>query len=109
MREKVKMAEQRKQRYVTKAINEELNIEIQVLLWELLDSIEVKRKDKMDYLQVFEIVNQGDNIKIINRQEQPTMTEELMIMKQGSMNIEDTIVWIIDDLEYRTMLFPKDY
>lgn len=32
-----------------------------------------------------------------------------MIMKQGSMNIEDTIVWIIDDLEYRTMLIPKDY
>ncbi|MFB1097415.1 DUF960 family protein [Terribacillus sp. JSM ZJ617] len=103
------MTTQHKPRYVTRAINEKLNIEIKVLLWKLLDSIEVKRKDKMDYLQVFEIVNQGNNIKIINRQEQPAMTEELMKMKQGSMNIEDTIVWIIDDLEYRTMLFPKDY
>lgn len=109
MREKVKMAEQRKQRYVTKAVNEELNIEIQVLLWELLDSIAVKRKDKMDYLQVFEIVIDGNNIKIINRQEQPAMKEELAIMEQGSMGIEDIIVWIIDDLEYQTMLFPKDY
>lgn len=102
------MTEQRKPRYVTKAINEELNIEIQALLWELLDSITVKRKDKIDYLQVFEVVNSGNNIKIINRQEHPAMKEELMIEK-GSIDIQDTIVWIIDDLEYQTMLFPKDY
>ncbi|WP_440614952.1 DUF960 family protein [Bacillus subtilis] len=102
------MTEQKKPRYVTRAINVELNIEIQVLLWKLLDSIAVKRKDKMDYLQVFEIVNGGNNIKIINRQEQPATMEELII-EHGSMEIEDTIVWIIDDFEYQTMLFPKDY
>ena len=36
------------------------------------------------------------------------MMEELII-EHGSMEIEDTIVWIIDDFEYQTMLFPKDY
>lgn len=102
------MTEQRKPRYMTRAINEELNIEMQALLWELFDSIAVKRKDKMDYLQVFDIVNGGNNIEIINHQEQPAMMEELII-EQGSMEIEDTIVWIIDDLENQTMLFPKDY
>ncbi|MFK9091717.1 DUF960 family protein [Bacillus salipaludis] len=102
------MAEQRGPRYVTRSINKELNIEIQALLWELLDTIAVKRKDKMDYLQVFEIVNDRNNIKIINHQEQPAMKEELMI-KRGSMEVKNTTVWIIDDLEYQTMLFPKDY
>jgi hypothetical protein len=108
MKMMLKMVEHRKPRYVTRAINEELNIETQVLLWELLDSITFKRKAEMDYLQVFEIINTGEKVKITNRQEQPAMMEELVIWL-GTMNIEDTIVWIIDDLEYQTMLFPKDY
>jgi Staphylococcal protein of unknown function (DUF960) len=108
MKGEIEMTKQHKPRYATRAINEELNIEIQVLLWELLNTITVKRKEEMDYLQVFEIVNEGNNIKIINRQEQPAMEEELMI-ERGSMEIEDTVVWIIDDLKYQTMLFPKDY
>jgi hypothetical protein len=102
------MTVQHKPRYMTRAINEELNIKIQILLWELLDSIAMKRKDKMDYLQVFEIVNSGDNLKIINRQEQPAMKEELMI-EQGSMDMDNLTVWIIDEPDNQTMLFPKDY
>jgi hypothetical protein len=102
------MTEQDKPRYMTRAISEELNIEMQALLWELLDSIAAKRKDKMDYLQVFEIVNIGNNIKIINRQEQPAIEEELMVDK-GTMNIEDTTVWIIDEPDKQTLLFPSDY
>ncbi|HEF5700870.1 MULTISPECIES: DUF960 family protein [Bacillaceae] len=101
------MTEQHKPRYVTRAINGELNIEIQVLLWELLDSIAVSRKDKMDYLQVFEIVNSGNKLKITNRQEQPAMKKELII--ESTLEIKDTTVWIINEPNYQTMLFPSDY
>ncbi|MFA1811154.1 DUF960 family protein [Bacillus anthracis] len=55
------MVEQEKVRYVTRAIKEKLNLEIQVLLWKLLDSIAIKRKSKMDYLQVFIIKSDGKN------------------------------------------------
>lgn len=102
------MAKQEKPRYVTRAINEELNIEIKLLLWELFDSIAIKRKNKMDYLQVFEIVNIGNKINIINRQEQPTMKEKLII-EYGVMNVRNTTVWIIDEPNKQTMLFPNDY
>lgn len=101
------MIQQPKPRYVTRAINGELNIEIQVLLWELLDSIAVSRKDKMDYLQVFEIVNSGNKLKITNRQEQPAMKKELII--ESTLEIKDTTVWIINEPNYQTMLFPSDY
>ncbi|WP_226528171.1 DUF960 family protein [Metabacillus niabensis] len=102
------MTLQLKPRYVTRAINEEVNIELQVLLWELLDSIAVKRKDKMDYLQIFELVNNGNNIRIINFQEQPAMKEEFIIGK-GKLNIKDATIWIIDEPNNQTMLFPSDY
>ncbi|WP_067727836.1 DUF960 family protein [Oceanobacillus damuensis] len=102
------MIEQRKSRYVTRAINDELNIEIQALLWGLWDSIAVNRKDKMDYLQVFEIVTDGKKLKVMNRQEQPAMSEELVI-EQCSMEISNIIVWIIDELNKQTMLLPSDY
>lgn len=102
------MDSQRKRRYATRAINEELNIEIQALLWELLDSIAIKRKDNMDYLQVFEIVNSGNTLIIINRQEQPEMREELVV-ERGSMIIRNVTVWIINEQNVQTMLFPLDY
>lgn len=92
------MYKQRKSRYMTRTVNERLNIETQVLLWEVLDMIIRKRKDKMDYLQVFEISNSGNKIRIINRQEQSVVIEEL-IMVRGFIKIEDTIIWIIDEVD----------
>ncbi|MFJ7725876.1 DUF960 family protein [Neobacillus sp. NPDC097160] len=102
------MNEQRKPRYMTRAISEKISIEMQTLLWELLDSIAVQRKDKMDYLQVFEFVNINKKIKIINSQEQPPIKEEIII-EQGIMNLKDTTIWIIDEPDKQTMLFPSDY
>jgi hypothetical protein len=108
MKGKIIMSEQGKSRYMTRAIKEELNIEMQALLWKLLDSIAIKRKDKMDYLQVFEIKSDGNNVKIINRQEKPAIKEEIII-GQGVLSIKDTTVWIIDEPDKQTMLFPSDY
>lgn len=102
------MAKQEKSKYVTRAINGKLNVEIQVLLWELWGSIALRRKDKMDYLQVFEIKSDGNNVKITNRQEQPAIKEEIII-KLGLLCIKDTTVWIIDEPDNQTMLFPSDY
>lgn len=108
MKGTIKMTEQGKSRYMTRVIKEELNIEMQALLWKLLDSIAIKREDKMDYLQVFEIKSDGNNVKIINRQEQPAINEEILI-GQGVLSKKDTTVWIIDEPDKQTMLFPSDY
>lgn len=39
-----------KSRYMTKAISEELDIELQVVLWQFYDEINEQRKEQMDYL-----------------------------------------------------------
>ncbi|MEI2368899.1 hypothetical protein [Niallia circulans] len=62
----------------------------------------------MDFLQVFEIVNIGNKIKIINRQEQSTM-KEVLIIEQGALNVKDNTVWSIDEPDKLTMLFLSDY
>lgn len=45
----------------------------------------------MDYLQVFIIKSDGNIVKIINRQEQPSTKEEIIIA-QGRLCIKDNTV-----------------
>ncbi|SDQ06638.1 protein of unknown function [Virgibacillus salinus] len=102
------MTEKHKSRYMTKAINEELNVKLQMTLWQLMDILALKRKDKMDYLQVFDIIVSGSRLKIINKQEHPYMVEKFININ-GNTITKSITVWIIDDIDKQTMLFPSDY
>ncbi|RTZ51678.1 hypothetical protein EKO25_26100, partial [Bacillus sp. SAJ1] len=95
-------------RYITRAIAEELNPEIQVIVWGIMDSVERRRKDKMDYLQVFNITANDKGIRIVNKQEQPQFEEEYLIRNDGIAN-ENITIWIIDEPNIQTMMFPRDY
>ncbi|ATO26988.1 hypothetical protein RA13_02310 [Bacillus atrophaeus] len=97
-----------KSRYMTKAISEELNIELQVVLWQFYDEINEQRKEQMDYLQVFEISVCEETLTITNRQEVPSLQTKVIINNKVK-GAKNTTVWIIDDERYQTMLFPKDY
>ncbi|MBL5766579.1 hypothetical protein B5V88_05375 [Heyndrickxia sporothermodurans] len=95
-------------RYMTKAISEELDIELQVVLWQFYDEINEQRKEQMDYLQVFEISVCEETLTITNRQEVPSLQTKVIINNKVK-GAKNTTVWIIDDERYQTMLFPKDY
>ncbi|MDR4316645.1 Staphylococcal protein of uncharacterised function (DUF960) [Niallia circulans] len=97
-----------KSRYMTKAISEELDIELQVVLWKFYDEINEQRKEQMDYLQVFEISVCVETLTITNRQEVPSLQTKVIINNKVK-GAKNTTVWIIDDERYQTMLFPKDY
>ena len=103
------MTERKKNRYITKAIAEELGPEIQDILWGIMDSVATERKEKMDYLQVFNITTTVKGIRIVNKQEQPKFEEEYLIRNDNGIANGNTTIWIIDESNFQTMMFPSDY
>ena len=80
-------------RYVTKGVNDEVDIRLQVIMWSMIDKLK----------------NEGNNIVINQSQEVPEYlcTYEIEI---EDIQIEGEIkVYVIDSGEYSTMLFPSEY
>ena len=57
-------------RYMTRAVSEAIDIEIQKLLWDLIDKQKAHALE-LDYLQVFELSNKDGKQYVIHRQEIP--------------------------------------
>ena len=96
-------------RYVTRGVNEEVDIRLQLMIWSMLDKLKDEENVELDYLQVFRIRKEGKKIVISQSQEVPeySCTYEIEI---EDVQIDDEIkVYVIDSGEYSTMLFPSEY
>lgn len=95
-------------RYVTQGIAEQVGLDLQFMLWQLIDT---KRKQQdLDYLQVFELSVlslAGRTVqKVVHRQEQPEF-EDIHYLTPDSLLTKT--IWVIDSGTYATMLFPSEY
>ena len=52
-------------RYITRGVNEKIDLSLQILLWNLVDDLKVEK----DYLQVFKLSRTGEVINIEHIQE----------------------------------------
>ena len=96
-------------RYVTRGVNEEVDIRLQLIMWSMIDKLNDEGNVELDYLQVFSIRKEGNKIVINQSQEVPeySCTYELEI---EDVQIDDEIkVYVIDSGVYSTMLFPGEY
>ena len=96
-------------RYVTRGINEEVDIRLQLIMWNMIDKLKDEGNVELDYLQVFKLRREGNKILINQSQEVPeySCTYEIEI---EDVQIDDEIkVYVIDSGEYSTMLFPSEY
>ena len=96
-------------RYVTRGVNEEVDIRLQLIMWSMIDKLKDEGNVELDYLQVFRIRKEGKKIVISQSQEVPeySCTYEIEI---EDIQIEGEIkVYVIDSGEYSTMLFPSEY
>lgn len=92
-------------RYLTKGINEEVPLNLQILLWSMIDTLLIEK----DYLQVFKIkiINKNANlIEIVHMQEQPEYKKIIQAVAKVEREMK---IYVIDDGENTTMLFAEEY
>jgi len=92
-------------RYATKGIAGDVPVMLQILLWNLIDTMNVSKKD---YLQVFRLSEDGGRQRIIHTQEIPDYKREHLIL------LSDTPVFcgkifVMDENEYSIMLRADEY
>ena len=91
-------------RYVTRGVNDEVDIRLQLIMWSMIDKLKDEESVEVDYLQVFKIRKKDSKVVINQSQEVPEYSCTYEI------EIEDEIkVYVIDSGEYSTMLFPSEY
>ena len=96
-------------RYVTRGINEEVDIRLQLIMWNMIDKLNDEGNVELDYLQVFKLRKEGNKIVINQSQEVPEYSRTYEIEIED-VQIDDEIkVYVIDSGEYSTMLFPSEY
>lgn len=90
------------QRYLTKGVQAEISLELQIFMWECIDKLPEER----DYFQVFKLENFNGIQKIIHFSEQPEYHREYLIPTDKPITAK---VYIIDSDEYSTMLLAEEY
>ena len=96
-------------RYVTRGVNEEVDIRLQLIMWSMIDKLKDEESVELDYLQVFKIRKEGEKIVINQSQEVPeySFTYEIEI---EDIQIDNVIkLYVIDNEGYSTIIFPEDY
>ena len=93
--------------YVTRSVDNTVPIETQFFLWSLIDD-QVQNGNTLDYFQKFELKATAKGQRILHSQEEPQWSQTTIMAIPSECCITKTI-WVIDNDDYQTMLFPEDY
>lgn len=104
------MFENKSNRYITRGVKETLSIHLQLLLWNLIYTLKVDENIELDYLQVFKFKhitnNEKYNLSITHSQEVPEYKKEYLFNVDKPI---DEKVFVIDSVDYSTMLLAEEY
>jgi hypothetical protein len=99
----------KKNRYITKGVQDEIPIEQQLFMWSCIDALNDQGQE-LDYLQVFELTKEkaGDLLvqRIEHRQEVPGYKMTYNVITTVIMEAK---VFVIDDETHSTMLLADEY
>lgn len=97
-------------RYVTRGVNTEVDIRLQILMWNLIDKINNDKSINVDYLQVFNISKKDNKILIQHSQEVPEYKKLYEIRNVKDIEVEDKLkLFVIDEVDHSTMLLAQEY
>ena len=89
-------------RYLTSGVDSTIPPELQLFLWECVDSMPEPR----DYLQVFELSASGPMQSIVHSSEEPEYRKVYMMPSDAPITEK---LYIIDDGDHSTMLLANEY
>ena len=93
------------QRYLTRGINEQIPIKLQVFCWQCYDAAKVT--GNYDYLQVFELkILDEQTQQVEHRQEVPEYKQIYYLKSTNPINQK---IFIIEEGEYVAMLLAEEY
>lgn len=97
-------------RYKTCGVDHEIPLEMQLILWEMIDELKTKI-EKLDYLQVFELKTKYDadgkkKQNIRHFQEEPPYESVTVLEYDAPL---DQKIYVIDDETHSTMLLAQEY
>ena len=90
------------QRYITRGIDAEIPLWLQIFMWECIDRL----PEECDYFQVFRLENFNGIQRITHFSEQPAYRMEYLIPTDRPITSK---VYIIDSIDYSTMLLASEY
>lgn len=96
-------------RYVTRGVNEEVDIRLQLIMWSMIDKLKEEGNVELDYLQVLKIRKEENKIVINQSQEVPEYSCTYEIELEDVQLDDEIKVYVIDSGEYSTILFPSEY
>lgn len=97
-------------RYITRGVNTEVDIRLQILMWNLIDKINNDKSINVDYLQVFNISKKDNKILIQHSQEVPEYKKLYEIRNVKDIEVEDKLkLFVIDEVDHSTMLLAQEY
>lgn len=96
-------------RYMTKGINQTLDISLQIMLWQIIDDFKDTKEIELDYLQVFKIRRNKNELIIEHTQEVPEYKKVYLFNNLGSLIEEDLKIFIVDENDYNIMLLAEEY
>ena len=89
-------------RFLTRGVQAEIPIELQLFLWHCIDNLPEER----DYFQVFKLDVANGKQHIHHFSEQPEYSQDYMIDLANPVNQK---VYVIDDNDHSTMLLAEEY
>lgn len=97
-------------RYVTRGVNEEIDIRLQLIMWSMIDKLKEEGNVEIDYLQVFKLRKEGKKVIIEQSQEVPEHKVSYIIEIEDVEIGNENKIYVIDNGEgYSTMLLPSEY
>ena len=90
-------------RYITRGVSQEVDLPLQLFMWECIDSLTVPK----DYLQVFKLSAENGKQKIEHIQEAPECKLEYLLNTDTPVLVSK--IFVIDDGSHSTMLLAEEY